>query len=113
AVRRTAKRLGLHSEASHRFERGVDAEGVSVAAARAAARMAELGGGTVLESPVDVRTAPAAPRVLALPLAKLARTAGFHIPADEAAAKLRGIEFGVEVVRGGAGEGDGQLVVTV
>jgi len=106
AVRRTAKRLGLHSEASHRFERGVDAEGVPVAAARAAARLAELGGGAVVGAPVDVRVAPAAPRVLALPLAKLARTAGFDIPADEAAAKLRGIEFGVEVT-------GGELVVTV
>src|SRR5262245_44034095 len=31
AIRRTAKRLGLHSEASHRFERGVDPEGTIVA----------------------------------------------------------------------------------
>jgi len=110
AVRRTAKRLGLHSEASHRFERGVDAEGVPVAAARAAARLAEVGGGTVVGTPVDVRVAPAAPRVLALPLAQLARTAGFDIPAEEAAGKLRGIEFGVEVVRSGDG---GELVVRV
>ena len=45
AVRRTAKRLGLHSEASHRFERGVDAEGVPHASRRAAAMLARLGGG--------------------------------------------------------------------
>ena len=36
AIRRTAKRLGLHSEASHRFERGVDAEGIPHASRRAA-----------------------------------------------------------------------------
>jgi len=34
-VRRTAKRLGLHSESSHRFERGVDANGVDRATRRA------------------------------------------------------------------------------
>jgi len=35
AIRRTAKRLGLHSEASHRFERGVDADGTLAALDRA------------------------------------------------------------------------------
>ena len=35
SIRRTAKRLGLHSEASHRFERGVDAEGIAHASRRA------------------------------------------------------------------------------
>ena len=34
-VRKTAKRLGLHSEASHRYERFVDANGIDIAAARA------------------------------------------------------------------------------
>ena len=34
-VRKTAKRLGLHSESSHRFERFVDANGITLAAARA------------------------------------------------------------------------------
>ena len=36
SIRRTARRLGLHSEASHRFERGVDAEGTVAALNRAA-----------------------------------------------------------------------------
>ena len=40
AIRRTAKRLGLHSEASHRFERGVDAEGIPHASRRAATMLA-------------------------------------------------------------------------
>ena len=35
SIRRTAKRLGLHSEASHRFERGVDPEGTLLALNRA------------------------------------------------------------------------------
>ena len=46
-VRRTARRLGLVSESSYRFERGVDPEGVDRASARAAELMEELGGGTV------------------------------------------------------------------
>ena len=54
SVRRTAKRLGLHTDASHRFERGSD-PGVCVAALdRAAGLLAELAGGTVLGGAIDV-----------------------------------------------------------
>ena len=44
SVRRTAKRLGLQSEASHRFERGVDANGVADAAEMAASAIARFSG---------------------------------------------------------------------
>lgn len=108
AVRKTAKRLGLHSEASHRFERGVDAEGVPVAAARAAALMAALSSGTVTGEPLDRRAAPASRRAVALSIPRLARTAGFEIAPEEAAAKLRAIEFEVEVGAPGS-----ELVATV
>ena len=46
-ILRTARRLGLHSEASHRFERGVDREGVERAATRCGALISEWAGGTV------------------------------------------------------------------
>lgn len=52
-IRRTAKRLGLHSEASHRFERGVDPEGTVAALDRAVALLAELAGATRAASVVD------------------------------------------------------------
>ncbi|HUK42389.1 MAG TPA: phenylalanine--tRNA ligase subunit beta [Candidatus Acidoferrales bacterium] len=44
-IRRTAKRLGLHSEASHRFERGVDPEGTVAALNRAAYLLEHFAGG--------------------------------------------------------------------
>src|SRR5439155_543171 len=44
AIRRTAKRLALHSEASHRFERGVDPEGTVAALNRAVYLLSELTG---------------------------------------------------------------------
>jgi phenylalanyl-tRNA synthetase beta chain len=53
AIRRTAKRLGLHSEASHRFERGVDPDGTVAALDRAAAMLAELADGTPVIGVVD------------------------------------------------------------
>ncbi|MEF2145368.1 MAG: phenylalanine--tRNA ligase subunit beta [Desulfovibrionaceae bacterium] len=47
-IRKTARRLALHSEASYRFERGVDQVGTPYATARAAQLMAELSGAQVL-----------------------------------------------------------------
>ncbi|HEY5947826.1 MAG TPA: phenylalanine--tRNA ligase subunit beta [Kofleriaceae bacterium] len=53
SVRRTARRLGLHSEASHRFERGVDPELASFASARATRLLCMVGGGKVIGDAVD------------------------------------------------------------
>lgn len=58
AIRRTSKRLGLSTEASYRFERGVDPEGVIRALERAARLMAELGGGRVLKGRLDEYPTP-------------------------------------------------------
>ena len=91
SIRRTSKRLGLISEASYRFERGVDAEGVPRAAARAAELLAQLGGGAVLDTVVDRYPQPVAPRTARLPVAHLQRLSGLPIAADEAAGELRKI----------------------
>jgi phenylalanyl-tRNA synthetase beta chain len=55
SVRRTARTLGLHSDASHRFERGADPGMTLFAADRLAALLAELGGGRVLAGALDVQ----------------------------------------------------------
>jgi len=55
AVRLSARRHGLRSEASYRFERGVDREGVARAADRCARLLAELAGGRVCQGRVDAR----------------------------------------------------------
>jgi phenylalanyl-tRNA synthetase beta chain len=53
-VRRTAKRLGLHTDASHRFERGTDPEGTVRALDRAASLLAEIAGASVRHGALDV-----------------------------------------------------------
>ncbi|MCB1106548.1 MAG: phenylalanine--tRNA ligase subunit beta [Chlamydiia bacterium] len=53
AVRRAGKALGLRSESSARFERGIDFEMVLTALDRAASLIAELGGGEVCQGKVD------------------------------------------------------------
>lgn len=54
AIRKTSKRLGLHTESSHRFERGADIGVVPRALDRAAALIAELAGGSVAQGTIDV-----------------------------------------------------------
>jgi phenylalanyl-tRNA synthetase beta chain len=58
SVRRTAKLLGLHTEASHRFERGVDPESVLRAQERCVALICEIAGGVATEDALDVYPAP-------------------------------------------------------
>jgi len=91
SIRRTAKRLGLHSEASHRFERGVDAEGIPHASRRAATMLARAGGGAVAGEGVDRYPQQQETRRVSLSFAGLSRLAGFQIPLAQAAEKLSAI----------------------
>lgn len=54
SIRRTSRAIGLHSEASGRFERGVDVTGTVRALDRAAQLLAEMGACTVTKGVVDV-----------------------------------------------------------
>jgi phenylalanyl-tRNA synthetase beta chain len=76
SIRRTAKRLGIPSEASYRFERGVDANGIPFASARAASLLAKLGGGSLVRSAVDKFPRPSPTVKVNLPLARLQRVSG-------------------------------------
>ena len=66
-VARTSRRLGLETEASRRFERGTDPEGVSRAADRASKLMHEWAGGQVLAGMVEVGEAPPRTRLTVRP----------------------------------------------
>lgn len=52
AIRRTSKRLGLSTDSSYRFERGVDPKGAEFAALRCAEMILQLAGGTLLGPPL-------------------------------------------------------------
>lgn len=83
-VRRTARRLALHSEASHRFERGVDPEMVGVALDRAAALIAEWSGGAVLRGVLGARPKATRPRVVWLRPPRAADILGRPVSAADA-----------------------------
>ncbi len=57
-VLRTARRLGLHTEASHRFERGTDPEGTARSAARCAGLIASWSGARVLRGVAEAGEVP-------------------------------------------------------
>lgn len=111
SVRITARKLGLHTDAKHRFERGTDPELCVEAAARAAALIAEVAGGTVLAGVVDVRAGRQDWRRRGrLDHAKLEAFAGATIPRQDVERWMTGLGFELEA-EGDAGDvgdvGDG------
>jgi phenylalanyl-tRNA synthetase beta chain len=76
SIRRTAKRLGIPSEASYRYERGVDANGIPHASLRAVAMMARLGGGSLVRTVVDKFPRPPEVKKVVLSLSRLQRVSG-------------------------------------
>jgi phenylalanyl-tRNA synthetase beta chain len=76
SIRRTAKRLGIPSEASYRYERGVDANGIPYAALRAASLLAKLGGGSMVRTMVDKFPRQSAVTKVKLSLSRLTRVSG-------------------------------------
>lgn len=91
----TARRQLLRTEASSRFERGMDPAMVPFAAERACSLMAELAGGRVSATVVDEYPAPVERRRLRLRPARTSKLLGIDIPAFEQAQRLRSIELEV------------------
>jgi phenylalanyl-tRNA synthetase beta chain len=96
-IAQTSKRHGLRSEASSRFERGVDPQ----LALRAVARYVAILGESVpdlewLAAPLDVRGNSESVRVVELRQRDIERLLGVAIPDEIVANILRGLDFGVE-----------------
>ncbi|OGX38957.1 MAG: phenylalanine--tRNA ligase subunit beta [Omnitrophica WOR_2 bacterium RIFCSPHIGHO2_02_FULL_68_15] len=81
-TRRCSRTLGLASDSSYRFERGVDVEQAATAARRAAALIVEVAGGRVVGGPVDRRAARAKSRPIAWDPA-MAAALGAPIPSSK------------------------------
>lgn len=96
SIFRTARRHKLPSEASKRFERGVDPLLPSYAADRVAQLLVEHGGGTIAEG-VTYVGAPPEPRDITAPLDLPARITGMPIDADTTVAHLRTVGCTVAV----------------
>ncbi|MGA9752923.1 MAG: phenylalanine--tRNA ligase subunit beta [Acidobacteriota bacterium] len=96
SVRRTSRAFGMHTDASHRFERGVDPEGPVAALDRAARLIVELCGGGLAKGAVDVHPVPAGPRAVTLRHVRLEALLGMRVPPERCASILRSLGFGLE-----------------
>ncbi|MBA2278001.1 MAG: phenylalanine--tRNA ligase subunit beta, partial [Chloroflexia bacterium] len=82
AVRATARRLNIRTEASARFERGLDPNLAGIAAACATALLLAIIPGSSVVAWQDVYPRPVEPHSLSLPLATIERVLGIPIPDD-------------------------------
>jgi len=94
-VRKAAKKLGISSEASHRFERGVDPGGTVVALNRAAQLMADVGGGQIADGLIDQHPKPTQTEEIRLNVADTNRFLGTDLRGEEIQSLLESIEFAV------------------
>ncbi len=91
SVRRASKALDLKTEASARFERGVDINGAVAAMQRAIGLMERIGAGRVSGPVVDRYPSPRQPRLLHLRRGRLASLLGVEIPDREVVRILGGL----------------------
>src|SRR3989440_4065718 len=103
-IRRTSTRLGLRSEASTRFEKGLPLYLPPLAADRAAALMAELGGGTVARGLIDVGEVREERRTIVLPASEPRRLLGMDVDRTQIAESLSPLGFAVQTTMPGAPE---------
>lgn len=95
SVRRTARQLGMRTEASYRFERTVDPALAVLASDRACTLIEELGMGDAASGVVDVYPVPPLPRAIALRPERVQALLGFPVSEETLIASLTRLGFGV------------------
>src|SRR5881396_1803914 len=92
-VRRTRRALGLSSESSYRFERGIDMLGMPEALGRAVDLIRAVAGGEMREPPVDLWPEPLKPRSVFLREARVSHLLGVAVPRKEIERLLSAVGF--------------------
>jgi len=92
-IRRTRRALGLSSESSYRFERGIDILGLPDAIARAIDLIVAIAGGEVREPPLDLWPEPQKPRSVFLREARVSQLLGVPVPRKEIERLLSAVGF--------------------
>jgi phenylalanyl-tRNA synthetase beta chain len=93
SVRRTAKALGLRTEASYRFERGADPEMAELASRRAAELIQQVAGGELLAGVVDVYPSREPEKKIQLARKEILRVMGADIPDRDVEGILSALGF--------------------
>ena len=98
SVRRTGRRLGLSSESSYRFERGVDPGGTLFAADRAVSLLARIAPLSASKGSIDVGGSPS-PRKVSFRPARASRIVGMEYPPETCREIFERLSFPVDASR--------------
>jgi len=107
SIRKTAKKTGIATDASHRFERGVDPEGTINALTRAVSLMAQLCDADIAADYIDEYPNKVVPRKIDLNINALNNRLGTDLSCEAVGDILRSVEFDVQK------KGDAHLKVGV
>jgi phenylalanyl-tRNA synthetase beta chain len=94
-VRTTSRRHGIHTDASHRFERGADFESTVLSCDLVAARILESGGGELIGGAIDVVSRQMDQAPIVLRLSEVQRILGGNLTTREIFRILKKLGFGV------------------
>src|SRR5215207_516975 len=106
SVRRTARELRLRTDASARFERGLDPNLARDAAARATRLILDLSPGATVSAVADVYPQPLTPRPLSLPFAEIERLLGVRYDPEQVVDVLSRLGFSPSL----DGDGDAAML---
>lgn len=106
-IRKAARRHGLNTDASFRYERGVDPNGCFYALHIAAKMVIELAGGEICGPVVDLYPAPVERATVELTFDEINRLIGAEIPAEAVRTILRALEIHIEK------EEDGKMTLRI
>ncbi|HTC23847.1 MAG TPA: phenylalanine--tRNA ligase subunit beta, partial [Gemmatimonadales bacterium] len=107
-IRRTRRRLGMSTEASHRFERGVDLWAGADALRRCIELILATAGGTLVDAPLDLWPEPSHPPRIFVRRARVTQVLGVELPWPELERCL--VAIGATVV---SKPDDGRMAVDV
>ena len=96
-IRKTSKDLGLRTEASTRFEKGIDGEGVIPALNRAVYLAKKLADAKVASKIIDIYSTPYKPKTVRLGKEKLYQFLGFEMPLSKTGGILESLGFKVKI----------------
>ncbi|MDR3127350.1 MAG: phenylalanine--tRNA ligase subunit beta, partial [Tannerellaceae bacterium] len=99
-IRKTARRLGLKTDASFRYERGLDPNATLYALQRAALLIKEVGGGKITGEIEDIYPKKAEPYAVTLSCGRLNKLVGQEIPEEVVKEILESLEIAVKQERG-------------
>lgn len=100
SVRKTSRSLGIKSDSSYRFERGIDIDNTINALNHAVSLIIETSGGAASREAIDVYPVKAAPKTVSMRFERLNKIIGINLTTEAASAVVKDIGF--QIVSSGA-----------